>query len=85
MSAPQSEFSAFLLGLASNAMLHLGEMPHPESNACEVNLPLACHTIDLLTMLQEKTRGNLTTEEEQMLSRLLYDLRRKYVGRCNKP
>ncbi len=84
MSAPQSEFSTFLLGLASNAMLHLGEMPHPETNERQVNLPLACHTIDLLSMLQEKTSGNLTPEEEQLLSKLLYDLRVKYVGKCPK-
>lgn len=79
MSAGDTDFAAFVLGLASNAMLHLGAMPHPDTNKAELDLPLAQHNIQLLQMLREKTDGNLDPEEDALLGKLLYDLRLRYV------
>ena len=62
-------------------MLHLGEVPDPDTNVPNVNLALAQQTIDILTMLREKTAGNLTEEEDAAFSRLLYDLRLRFVKR----
>ena len=76
---PPISFGTFLISLASSAVFHLGEAPNPESGKVEKNLPLAKQTIDILGMLREKTRGNLTQEEAQLLDNLLYDLRMKYV------
>jgi len=73
------ELRTFLLSLASNAMLHLGAIPDPETNEPNVNLPLARQTIDILTMLEEKMAGNLSTEEEELFENLLYDLRLRFI------
>lgn len=81
--AKATEFQIFLSGLASNALMHLGEIPYPETNEAQVNLPLAGQTIDILSMLREKTRGNLNTEEDELFERLLYDLRVRYVNRSS--
>ena len=62
-------------------MLHLGEVPDPDTNERNVNLALAQQTIDILTMLREKTAGNLTEEEDGIFSRLLYDLQLRFVNR----
>ena len=73
------ELRTFLLSLASNAMLHLGAIPDPETNKPNVNLPLARHTIDILTMLRSKMAGNLSSEEEELFENLLYDLRLRFI------
>ncbi len=78
-SAPPMEFNTFLLGLASTALIHLGETPHPETGKAEKNLVLARQSMDLLSLLREKTRGNLTLEEEKFFDNLLADLRLRYV------
>ena len=70
------DFATFVLSLASSALMHLGELDHPETNT---NLPLAKQTIDILGMLADKTRGNLGDDEDKLLKHLLYDLRLKYV------
>jgi hypothetical protein len=80
-SGHATEFQIFLSGLASTAMLHLGEMPDPDTNETRLNLPLAAQTIDLLTMLRDKTTGNLAQEEDLFFERLLYDLRLRYVNK----
>ncbi len=77
---PEIDFGTFVMSLASSVLVHLGEIAHPESAGSERNLPLAKQTIDILGMLQEKTRGNLSNEEQQLLTNLLYDLRMKYVA-----
>lgn len=79
MIAGDTDFAAFVLGLASNAMLHLGAMPHPETNEADLDLPLAQHNIQLLQMLRAKTAGNLDPQEDALLRKLLYDLRLRYV------
>lgn len=72
-------FSAFLMGLASTALIHLGEAPNPETGQAERDLALARQFLDLLAMLREKTRGNLTAEEQQLIDGLLADLRLRFV------
>lgn len=81
---PPMDFTTFCLSLASSAMIHLGHAPSPDSGATEKSLPLAKQTIDILVLLEEKTRGNLTTEEGKLLSTLLYDLRMRYVQETSR-
>lgn len=76
---PAVDFHTFVLSLGSSALLHLGELEHPEAGATKQDLPLAKHTIDILAMLHEKTKGNLTPPEEKLIDSLLYDLRLRYV------
>jgi hypothetical protein len=78
-SLPAVDFHTFVLSLGSSALLHLGELEHPDVGAPQKDLPLAKHTIDILVMLEEKTRGNLSPAEEKLIGSLLYDLRLRYV------
>jgi hypothetical protein len=75
----QLSFSTFVLGLASSALIHLGEAPNPETGGATVNLVLARQSLDLLEVLRLKTKGNLTPEEEQLFVSLLTDLRLRFV------
>jgi hypothetical protein len=72
-------FSTFIIGLASSALIHLGEAPNPETGRVERDLTLARQSLDLLSMLHEKTRGNLNDEEAKLFTNLLTDLRLRYV------
>lgn len=76
---PGIDFSTFVLSLSHSALMHLGEAPNPENGKVEKNLPLARQTIDLVSMLEEKTRGNLTGDEERLIGQILFDLRMRYV------
>ncbi len=76
---PPLDFSTFVLSLGSSALMHLGEIEQPGTGATTKNLPMAKHSIDILSMLQDKTKGNLNTNESQLLENLLYDLRLRYV------
>lgn len=78
-SLPAVDFHTFVLSLGSSALLHLGEIEHPDVGATQKDLPLAKHTIDILVMLEQKTKGNLTPAEEKLIQSLLYDLRLRYV------
>lgn len=73
------DFPSFILSLGTQAMMHLGEIPNPITQEKEKDLSLAKQTIDLIEMLKEKTKGNLTPNEEQIIENLLYELRIKYV------
>ena len=76
------DFYTFVLSLASSAFVHLGDAPHPETGEpVKPNLPLAHQVIDILAMLRDKTKGNLTPEEEKFLENLLTDLRIRFVQR----
>jgi hypothetical protein len=75
---PKIDFSTFVLSLIGSAYVHLGDAPTPEGQA-ERNIELAKQDIDLLGILQEKTKGNLTGEEERLLDQALYDLRMRFV------
>jgi hypothetical protein len=76
------DFYTFVLSLASSAFVHLGDAPHPDTGQPgKPDLALAHQTIDILAMLREKTKGNLTHEEEAFMDHLLTDLRLRYVSR----
>ena len=79
--APSLDFNALVLSLGSSAIVHLGEAPDPTTGqkAASPALPLAQQSIDLIAMLQEKTRGNLTAEEARFIENMLFDLRMLYV------
>jgi len=79
---PSIDFATFVLSLNHSALMHLGEAPHPETNKLEKSLPLAKQTIDLLGLLEEKTKGNLSGDEERLLTQILFDLRLRYVERA---
>ncbi len=73
-------FTAFVLSLASSAAIHFGDLPDPMSGQkAEVNLEGASQMIDILTLLDQKTRGNLTLEERQLLEQVLYELRLRFI------
>jgi hypothetical protein len=76
---PAVDFHTFVLSLGSSALLHLGEIENPNDGVSQKDLPLAKHTIDILAMLAEKTKGNLSPAEEKLMESLLYDLRLRYV------
>ncbi len=78
------DFSTFILSLSSSAAVHLGLVPHPESGKPSRNLPMAKQTIDILSILQNKTGGNLTGEEERLLGEILYNLRMAFVRESGK-
>jgi len=76
---PEINFSTFVFSLNASALVNLGEIENPGTGKKEKNLPLAKQTIDILGMLEEKTRGNLNDEEANLLKSILYDLRLNYV------
>lgn len=76
---PKITFSTFIFSLNSSALFHLGMVPDPTTGKTEKNLPLAKQSIDILGMLDEKTKGNLTSDEEKLLRHILHDLRLMYV------
>jgi hypothetical protein len=78
-----TSFVNFLMSIASNAASALGMMEHPVTHKREVDLELGKHWIDILGMLQQKTSGNLSKQEVQMLEGLLADLRMQYVSLAN--
>jgi hypothetical protein len=78
-----ASFASFMMSIASNAASSLGMMEHPATGKREVDLELGKHWIDILGMLQQKTRGNLLPQEQQILEGLLADLRMQYVSLTN--
>jgi len=76
---PQINFPTFVASLNASALVHLGVIEDPVSGKVEKNLPMAKQTIDILSMLQQKTAGNLTADEDGMLKSILYDLRILFV------
>jgi hypothetical protein len=75
---PPVDFATFILSLAASAMVSLGEVKAPDGET-HMDLPLARQTVDSIAMLQEKTRGNLSGEEERLVNQVLFDLRMKFV------
>ena len=76
---PEINFPTFIFSLNTSVLVHLGVIEDPATGTKAKNLPLAKQTIDILGMLEEKTQGNLTADEETMLKNILYDLRIIYV------
>jgi hypothetical protein len=84
MSEPALSFTAFVLSLASTAAIHFGDLPDPLSGQrAEQNLDGAAQMIEILSLLEQKTKGNLTAEERQVLEQLLYELRMRFVEATN--
>ena len=79
---PQLDFGTFVLSMSSSALVYLGEVPEPESGQIMENILAAKQTIDILCMLQSKTRGNLTDQEARLLKDMLFELRMKYVQKA---
>jgi hypothetical protein len=76
----QVSFVAFIISLASNAAVHFGDLPDPMTNQTrEPDLAAAAQLIEIIAMLEEKTRGNLTAEERQLVDQVLFELRMRYV------
>ena len=78
-------FSTFVLGLSTQALMHLGEIENPIAGKVERNLDAAKDVIDVLGVLREKTRNNLEQAEERLLDSILYDLRMRYVALSRGP
>jgi Domain of unknown function (DUF1844) len=74
-------FGIFVLSLNASALIHLGDSSDPGGETA-VSLPLARQTIDILSMIEQKTRGNLSGEEERLLHQILFDLRLRYSRRA---
>jgi hypothetical protein len=73
-------FTAFVVSLASTAAIHLGDLPDPATGErAELNLEGATQMIEILSLLEQKTRGNLTAEERQVLEQVLYELRMRFL------
>ena len=77
---PEASFSVLVTTLASQSMVALGQFPAPEEQEVPVHLEFAKHCIDMLGVLEQKTAGNLTPDESQLLGRFLYELRMLYVA-----
>ena len=78
---PEVTFSTFVLSLASSALVHLGEVPNPETGTVSRDGALARNAIDVLTMLDDKTRNGLNADESKLMRDVLYELRMKFVAR----
>ena len=76
---PAIDFVTFILSLSHSTLVHLGDAPDPSTGKPARSLPLAKQNIDLLALLEDKTKGNLTGEEERVLEQTLYDLRMRFV------
>jgi hypothetical protein len=81
---PQIDFPTFVLSLSHSALVNLGEAPDPDTNETRVDLNLAKQNIDLLVLLEEKTKGNLSGDEERLLAQVLFDVRMRFVERSKK-
>ena len=85
-SEPSVSFAHFILSLGTTAAIHFGDLPDPSTGETgETDLQAASQMIDLIAMLQEKTRGNLEPAESKLLEDLLYDLRLRFVQAQQQP
>jgi hypothetical protein len=78
------DFPSYILTYYTQGLVLLGEVPNPYTNKTEQNLDGVRHTVDILGMLKEKTKGNLASEEENLLESVLYELRMKYMSKVNQ-
>ena len=81
---PEVTFSTFIMSLNTSVLYHLGEIADPETGAKTVNIDLARHAIDTLVILEQKTKGNLTEEESELLKNILYDVKMRFVNAVKK-
>jgi len=78
-SLPELDFASFILSLATTVQVSLGAVPNPQTNLQAQNLPVAKQLIDIINMLREKTKGNLSNEEQALIDSILYNLRMHYI------
>ena len=78
------DFPSYVLSYYTQGLMLLGEVPNPYTNKKEEDLQSARHTVDILTILQEKTRGNLSKEEGELLDSVLYELRMKFMAKTSR-
>lgn len=76
---PEVTFPAFIMSLNTSALYHLGEIADPTTGKRVVDLDLAKHAIDTLVLMQNKTKGNLTEDEAELLKNMLYDIKIRFV------
>jgi hypothetical protein len=76
---PEVNFTSLIFSLSSSALFHFGEIEDPQTGEKKKDLPIAKHAIDTIAMLMEKTKGNLTEEEQKFVNSVLTDLRWRYV------
>lgn len=81
---PEVTFSSLVLSFNTSALFHMGELVHPESGQKMVDLELAKNAIDTLTLLDAKTKGNLDANEGELLTRVLYELKMRFVQACKE-
>jgi hypothetical protein len=81
---PPIDFPSYLLSYYTQGLVLLGEVPNPYTNKKEEDMEAARHTVDILSMLEQKTRGNLSKEEQQLLESVLYELRMKFMAKTNR-
>jgi hypothetical protein len=78
------DFPSYILTYYTQGLVLLGEVPNPYTNKTEENLEGVRHTVDILGMLREKTKGNLAPEEEKLMESVLYELRMKYMAKVKQ-
>ena len=81
---PPIDFPSYILSYYTQGLVLLGEVPNPYTNKKEEDVEAARHTIDILAMLEQKTKNNLRPDEEQLLETVLYELRMKFMAKTNK-
>ncbi len=81
---PPIDFNTFVLSMSTSVLVNLGAAPDPSTGQVDVDLAVARQTVDLLGLIEEKTRGNLTGEEERLLTQVLYELRMRFVATWKK-
>lgn len=79
LDMPKIDLTTFFLSVSSAAFMGLGMVPPPEGGPAKVDLELARQNIDLLELMQDKTRGNRTTEEDRLIEQLLFEARMRFV------
>ncbi len=77
---PEVTFSTFVMSLNTSVLYHLGELPDPETGKTVFNIDLARHAIDTLVVLEQKTKGNLSEEESELMKNILYDVKMRFVN-----
>ena len=80
---PEVTFSAFIMSLNTSALFHLGEISDPVTGEKQQDLVLVKHTIETLQLLEDKTKGNLTDDEKDILKNALSDLKMRYVAKVS--
>jgi hypothetical protein len=81
---PPIDFPSYILSYYTQGCVLLGEVPNPITNKKEEHIEEAKHIVDILSMLEQKTKGNLSKEEKQLIESVLYELRMKYMAKTNR-